>query len=446
MKKYLILAAAVTMFAACTNDTAPEQDIAQGERVPLEIGYSLGNIGNKATTRANTSSIQSTSLLNTSPNINTLGVFVLKKDQVTHTATEAYERINVASTSLTSNSPTTNYSLIGITGTDALVYPDNKSQEIDIYAYAPRNSSAVITDISSDMVTINTQTDQSTIANYMASDVLWGCAGTGANIVASASTSVGSEGPYELLKGAGTNQANNNAITANQYLLIKKNETVTSPVSYTAKTGDGRVDAYYLTLGTPNTASVVVPMLHRGSKIIVNVLASGMIKDKLKNAVVKFNVDYTVGELNIATGEYKVPSGTAAPSATTPITLTDHLGIDAQGASPSPEGVTTVSTTDDAFTCSAVIVPQTISVTNDSGNGNIITIALMSDCTSSATETATYAFKLGTTAGATPPTFVSGKVYTYNITVTASGLSVTTTVADWVDDTSGPISGNAELQ
>lgn len=445
MKKYLILAAAVTMFAACTNDTAPEQDIAQGERVPLEIGYSLGNIGNKATTRANTSSIQSTSLLNTSPNINTLGVFVLKKDQVTHTATEAYERINVASTSLTSNSPTTNYSLIGITGTDALVYPDNKSQEIDIYAYAPRNSSAVIADISSDMVTINTQTDQSTIANYMASDVLWGCAGTGANIVASASTSVGSEGPYELLKGTGSNQANNNIITANKYMTVKKNDA--DDDGNPDVTSDGRVDAYYLALGTPNTASVVVPMLHRGSKIIVNVLASGMIKDKLKNAVVKFNVDYTVGELNIATGEYKVPSGTAAPTATTPITLTDHLGIDAQGASPSPEGVTTVSTTDDAFTCSAVIVPQTISVTNDSGNGNIITIALMSDCTSSATETATYAFKLGTTAGATPPTFVSGKVYTYNITVTASGLSVTTTVADWVDGQGGTAtSGSAELQ
>ena len=277
----------------------------------------------------------------------------------------------------------------------------------------------------------------------MASDVLWGCAGPGTNIATAATASAGH--PYEDLKGSGSNQANENPITAQWYLTIKKNvddATITPP--YTHATADGRQGAYYLKLGTNNTADVVVPMLHRGSKIVVNVLASGMEKAKLQNAVVKFNVDYTAGSLNVATGEYKVPTATPAPTATTPITLTDHLGIVAQGATPTEEGSVTVSTTDDAYTCSAVIVPQTLAVTNDSGNGGIISIDLMSDTTSSATKTATYVWKTGS---ATDPQFVSGKVYTYNITVKASGLSVTATVSDWIDGQGGtPASGNAELQ
>jgi len=43
-----------------------------------------------------------------------------------------------------------------------------------------------------------------------------------------------------------------------------------------------------------------------------------------------------------------------------------------------------------------------------------------------------------------------GKVYTYNITVTASGFHVTTTVTDWTEDTWGtatsPATGSATLQ
>ena len=134
----------------------------------------------------------------------------------------------------------------------------------------------------------------------------------------------------------------------------------------------------------------------------------------------------------------------------TKITLTDRLGIRAKVASagdtPTEQGVATISTTDDAYECSAVIVPQQNTTANNSGNSPIIEITLRSDNTSSATDIATYGYKTG---ASTATTFVSGKKYIYNITVTASGLVVSTQVLDWVDDsTSLPNSGtgDAELQ
>lgn len=439
MKKYFFLAAAAPMLlSACSND-----ELEKDSPIPLTIGYSLGEMNSPSVnTRANANDIQSTELLNDATNslVNAVGIFVLKEGEKTHTTTEQYERFNVTSTTL-STSPATGYTAIGVATADALYYPENKTQKIDIYAYAPFTVSTV-----SDITTafsIDTETDQTTKEKYMKSDVLWGCAGTGTYVEKSAydGTTAGQtpEGPYHKLGKA----ANFNEVSASKYMEIKKNETAGTPPTATHTT-DGQYGAYYLKYDNPdntaNTATAVVPMLHRGSKIVINLLPGGMAKDKLKNAVVKFNVDYIAGSLNMSTGKYAVTTGTTA--AVTPITLTSHLGIDAQGTSPNAEGVATVTTSNDAFTCSAVIVPQTITTANNSGNGNIITIDLKSDLTSSATTTATYAYKTGST---TAPTFESGKVYTYNITVLATGLTVTTTVSDWVAGTGGG-SFNAVLQ
>ena len=473
MKKYFILAAAAAMMlSACSFD----RDLDYGgagtsyeNAIPLTMGYTLGGMkASTAATRGNFDDAQSTSIIyegtTTGAINNTLGIFVIKKGEKSATTGEAYERFNISSATLKPGDPTTGYDLINTVeaGKD-LVYPDNKTQEIDIYAYAPKKT-ATISDITSNLISISSETNQTDKDKYMASDVLWGCAGTGTYVAAAA----GSGGAYDNLKwestpGSGTfdmSSANNNKITAEQYLLVKKNETVTTPTAYTALGASGRSGAYYFTLGsgTANAADVVVPMLHRGSKIVVNLFASGMELAKLQHATVKFYVDYVDGELKISDGSY-VPASSATATRTA-ITLTDRLGIAAtvtnatDAVTDEGKKSTGGASSVDYYTCSAVIVPQTNTVANGdvttpaaaNGTANLIEVELYSDNTSSATKTATYGYK--TKAAAT--TFVSGKVYIYNITVKASGLTVTTTVQDWSEDTWGtsttPAGGEAELQ
>lgn len=495
MKKYFILTAAVAMFAACTNDTAPGQDIAQGERIPLTIGYSLGNLNSPSITRGNFDNVQNTNILNgdgttSAKPKNTIGLFVLKKSATS--ASQTYERINFPSTSLASGNPTTNYTLVEVNSSssvnnDILLYPEDKTQEIDIYAYAPYISNStdgtksnVPTNfgakdgttklyggnISSDKITFFTETNQTTEENYMKSDILWGAAGTGTTITAAVSGVDGGSNPtgaYNKLGKTGLN--NNNEISAQQYLIVKKNETITTPISYTALSASGPTGAYYLTYDNvgpnkDNTADVVVPMLHRGSKIVVKLKVSGMELTKLQNAEVRFYVDHLQGELNVSTGELVAASGETPTRQA--VILTDKLGIAdvVSNISDAPTLKGTEGT--DTYVCSAVIIPQENSVANGDnpsaspsplyGQNNLIEIDLYSDNRTKdtsggagtyATTTATYGYKTGAAA----ITFESGKVYTYTITVKASGLSVTTTVQDWVDATSGtPISGNAELQ
>ena len=467
MKKYFFLAAAAAMMlSACSFDRELDYGGAgttPTEAIPLTLGYSMG-LQTSNVTRGNFDDAQSTSIIyegTASGAINnTLGIFVIKKGEKSATTGEAYERFNISSATLKAGDPATGYDLINtVEAGKELVYPDNKTQEIDIYAYAPKQT-ATVSDITSDLISISTETNQTDKDKYMASDVLWGCAGTGTYVAAAATTG----GAYEDLRwetttpGTYENSANNNKITAEQYLLVKKNEASTTP-SYTALTASGRSGAYYFTLGsgTANAADVVVPMLHRGSKIVVNLFASGMELAKLQHATVKFYVDYVDGELKISDGSY-VPASTAT-AARTAITLTNRLGIEATVTNATDpvteEGKKTTTGTPalDYYTCSAVIVPQTntkangdvTSPTAANGTENLIEIELYSDNTASATKTATYGYK--TKAAAT--TFVSGKVYVYNITVKASGLTVTTTVQDWIDDSTAlPSSGtgDADLQ
>ena len=422
MKKYFILAAAAAMFAACSNN----EDLAQGEapteRIPLTIGAATGDLTVNSTMRGNTANLQDAgSVIAT----NKVGLFIVKESGVTITD-NSFEKFNVGTTSL-DNTTRTNFSII--TPSSDIYYPDNKTQKIDIYAYAPFQTG----DWSSNNISTNKQAftledDQTDDDDYMASDVLWGCAGTGTTVAASTTTG----GAYTLL--AKTNESAYE-VSANQYKTVITN-------AGSASTGKLASSAYYLTTGTPNTADVVVPMLHRGSKIIVKLKATGMDKTKLQNAKVVFHADYKTGELNISDGTF-TSTGSAAD---TEITLTDRLGIEGKVANPSDavteQGVATIATTDDAYECSAVIVPHQNTVSNNSGNSPIIEITLRSNNTNSATDIATYGYKTGAT---TATTFVSGKKYIYNITVTASGLVVSTQVLDWVDDsTSLPNSGTGD--
>lgn len=431
MKKYFILAAAVAMFAACTNDTAPGQDGPQNERIPLSIGYSMNALdAPHVTTRSNVP-VQGTALVTTNP----LGVFILKQGATTPTSPtkESYEHLNISSNTLTADNPANGFVKANFTSTSPsaeIFYPDLKAQELDIYAYAPYISSTTSSitasyvpstwsDIASDVITFYTEPDQTADADFVKSDVLWGCAGTGTG---------GNATTYTALSSTG----NANAISADAFITAKSKFELT--------TGDGLNNtagpygAYYVT--DKNTADVRIPMLHRGSKIVVNLKTSGMEYAKLKKARVTLKVDNIQGELDLSTGAFTAKGAASV----TNVVLTTRLGRNA--ADDADEGIYQESSTPKGYTCSAVIVPQTL--TDATTAKDVIKIELRNSADTDYTG-GTYTY-----TPASAPTFASGKVYTYLITVKASGLDVTTSVANWDTDTgfgtAGTETGDAVLQ
>ena len=424
MKKYFFLAAAAAMMlSACSNDLDNGQNDGP---IPLTIGTSFID-GPIVTTRGNNVDYQKDALDNTN---NTLGIFVLKKNGTSYNSStsETYEHFNISSTSLTAGSGGTNalpatYSQVSTS--TSLYYPDAKDQELDIYAYAPYVSTTATTasyipstfnDISSQKITFLTKKDQTNDADYLASDVLWGCAGTGSSVGAS----VGTTGAYTVLSKAG----NNNAITAATYLSTKKNAGATPLAS------SQQVGAYWFTYddvspNVNNKADVFIPLLHRGSKIVVNLITdASMAYTKLQYAKVSIGVDYVEGELNIQNGSF-TPAGTNAADY---VILTKDLGY-GTNTGPYP-----ASGTQTGYACCAVIVPQT--ATKAQAAGQQIKVEL-GDGTTWAN--GTYAWN-----PASALTFESGKVYTFTITVKASGMTVVTNVADWVPTTTA--TGDAVLQ
>lgn len=400
MKQLFTLAAAATILAACSINGGLDQTPPIAERVPLTVGASFGTLN--MATKSNHVDYQSAAMITT----NELGLFIFKKDGTTVTET-AYEHINLQCTAPTQVGSTEYYS---VTPASSLYYPDTKSQELDFYAYAPYISAtsgsvsqvpASFTDISSQKVTFYTEPDQTTDADYLKSDVLWGCAGTGTNIANAAATTP-TPGPYEELKGAGSNKANNNAISA--------------AAEQTAKTGysaPGESGAYYME--SASKADVRIPMLHRGSKIVVQIKTdASMAYTKLQKAKVSFGVDHKIGDLDIETGDFTATDAAAAGY----VVLTSRLGWSGSAA----EGDYQESSTQVGYQCAAVIIPQT--VTAAQAAGQLLKIELGDGSTWT---NGTYAW-----TPASAPTFVSGKVYTYTITVKASGLNVVASVSDWV--------------
>lgn len=420
MKKYFIFAAAAAMMlSACSFDR--DLDYGGGSLpegpIPLTVGASFGNVSDVTmTTRSNDVSYQSDNLIST----NELGLFVFKKNGTTITET-AYEHINFKCTAPTQVSTSDYYS---VTPSSTLYYPDSKGQELDFYAYAPYISAtsgsvsqvpASFTDISSQKVTFYTELDQTTDANYLASDVLWGCAGTGTSI----GTAAAASGPYDLLKGTGSSKANNNAISATAW------QTAKSAFSGSLSSTAGQSGAFYVESATK--ADVIVPMLHRGSKIVVQLKTDGsMAYSKLQKAKVSFGIDHKVGDLNIQTGGFTATDVAAAGY----VVLTSRLGWSGSAA----EGSYEESSTQVGYQCSAIIIPQTPSTAVTAGQFIKIELGDGSTWTNG-----TYAW-----TPTSAPTFDSGKVYTYTITVKASGLDVVATVSDWVSGATD--TGSATLQ
>lgn len=405
MKQVFILAAAVAMLAACTEkslvNTGPDN-----ERVPLTLSVADGSVSSvSVATRSNVNNIQSTQIDVASTAAT--GVFILKTNGKTNTSLETYyEKWNIASTGYAVNQTVgtnTNLTL----GT--LYYPDSKSQNLDIYAYTPRDANYTGTDISSTAATVTIQADQSTKVNYLLSDVLWGCVGDGTN------------------NGDETASGNhsNAVINATQYLASKTSAT------------DGFV--------TPS-GEIIIPMFHKAAKIIVKITPTGMEVSKLKGATVNFYVNGTNAStpklstsLNVYTGAITSLTPDTPTHHIAPMVFTDKLGKDESDddipASDSDgngtQGAIGDGSTISGYACSGIILPQTVT------EGDKLIEIILSDGTTK------YAYSIPTT-GSPVKTFEAGKVYTYTINITASGLILTTTVADWDSQTAD--TGNAVLQ
>ncbi len=409
MKQLFTLAAAATILAACSINGGLDQTPPTTERVPLSI-TTANSVSATVSTRSNVNDIQATTLDPSSTAVT--GIFILKATNREHTSLESYEKWNIASTGYTANS--TIAANTNIT-TATLYYPDSKSQDLDIYAYTPRDASyteAAGADITSDKVTVTINADQSTKANYLLSDVLWGCVG------------------YDTKSDHSETASGNNSnahINATKYLDAKSAATA------------GFVSP-------KNNPEVIIPMFHKASKVIVKITPTGMDVSKLKGATVNFYVNGTSTTAPIVSTTMKVSDGTIdalTPAGTpiiAPIKFTDRLGKDESNndipatdsdATGSKGAIGDGSTTITGYACSGIILPQTVTA------GDKLIEIVLSDGTTK------YAYKIPT-SGTPVTTFDSGKVYTYTITITASGLVLTTTVADW--ETAAGDTGSAELQ
>ena len=420
MKKYFILAAVAATFAACSFDKdlgeSSSQTITQEERVPLSIGAVYNANNPNSTTRSTTNNLQDNAIVASATSGVNMGIFIFKKNSfnVSSPTAEDYEKFNLTSSGLTVNGTT---NTTDITTTNTLYYPGDKTQNLDIYAYAPYDDTYTTGPINTQTLTVSVKTDQSTDANYYASDILWGCVGDGTN-----SGNV-----------TATGNNSNASINAANYKTAKENTANHNP------------QAGYTTGSTP---SVIIPMFHKGAKIKVKLTPNGMPITKLQGATVQFYVNGS-DTSTPSTTTLKLSDGTitsiTSGATLAPITLTSKLGY-------KPDGTTLLTTSDanangdngvindsetpakmKTYVCSGIILPQALAAGND-----LIKITLASSEGSTV-----YLYKIPTT-GSPVTSFVAGKVYTYDIAVKVDGLTLTTTVADWDPQTGD--TGDATLQ
>lgn len=401
MKKYFILAAAAAMFAACSNDNDPSQGETQNERTPLKVGTVTGS----TTMRSPSTGLQDDAV---AYDKTTIGLYILQQGTTASQSVD-YEKFNLQSSSLTQNSPASKYTLFNY---GSLYYPDSKTQGIDIYAYAPYSASAPASDITT-ALTLTTPTTQTYDDDFYAADFLWGCVGAGT-----------ASDAQTLITGAYTSSP---AVSA----------TISAEKAADAKTAS---TAGYYNDGASNfTDNVIVPMIHLGSKIIIKVKPSGMAASSLEGATVTFKVADKDATLNLSTGALTPGTANAGDITMGKLGYSDASTVIAasSGDTNGTNGVIGDGTNVTGYTCAGVILPQTIAASSE-----LIKITL---------GTTDYVYKPSAAI-----TFASAKKYTFEISVTASGLKVTTTVADWTDgtsalpDDSGSSAGNghgkAEMQ
>lgn len=344
MKKILLLALVAATLTACSSDSeAPQAPVASKQPIVLGTGM--------PTMRSNKQDLQKTELEAGT----TVGVYIYFKDETTTNATYTYGYKNIA------------YKVSGtagdlaiVTSTDQPYYPDVKTQNVDIYAFAPQvySGTAELNTLTAVNDVFATKADQTAEADYRASDFVWG---KKANVAAPSTTSTKQE----------------------------------------------------------------ITMDHMLSKVNINIAAGdGMTFSRLEGATIKLNGVKLKGTVNFTTGA--VTPSTDASNTATAVTLTTATAS-ANQKSITISGTSTIDGTYDAYTSSAIIIPQDVAAAN-----NFIEITL-----ATAYGGSTYKYKTAATT-----TFEAKKVHTFNIVLGTAGIDLTTTIADWTDG--GTTSGTAE--
>ena len=172
--------------------------------------------------------------------------------------------------------------------------------------------------------------------------------------------------------------------------------------------GKKTVDEAPTTAGTKQE----ITMKHMLSKVNINIAdGNGVNFSSLAGATIKLNGVKLLGTVDLKTGAVTLRSGTNDATA---VTLT---------SSTSDTGYLDDNTTA-CYTSSAVIIPQDIAALD-----NFIEIKLANG--------STYKYKTTATTNFLPKT-----KYTYDITLSAAGIQLTTTITDWT--AGGTTSGTAE--
>lgn len=443
------LLTAVTLLTGCSSDDTslssgpvPVPAPVAEERIPLAVGFSDTGAATEQPvgTRANTDGSGNSNFFNSgvlSSDYNTkIGLFSLIADAKSVTDA-SWEKWNWQSNSF--SAVATNYSKIAWSSGNEIYYPEVKTEKVSLYAYYPYiTTPASYTDITNTTLfeLVRLPLNQTDLTSYRQADVLWGCAGSGAN-TGYVAKSVDIGGAYALLSKTG--EYNNTEVSANQYITVRNGSTA-------ANTKAPGTTYLQLESGGRKTPAVIIPMLHRGAKIVVRVTTKGMNFDKLKNANVRMLWPSMRGILTMSTGGFTakgtqetasdwttlVTAGTAKKNGENyvyNVTLTDHLGITAQ-ATNTEEGKVTESTVS-YYTCTGIVVPGTSNTAFNLFEVDLYDkIAAHTAADGANPVTGTYGWK-----PAAAVTFESGKKYVFDVTVTAVGLEVVMTILDWVAGT-----------
>lgn len=156
MKKFLMIALVAAAFTACSNDN--EESNLTNDRQPIILGTSMSGV-----MRSNSQVLQATELKADE----TVGVYIYFENKTE--TTENYGYKNLA------------YKVVGTVGDLDIVdsnkqpyYPESKAQNVDVYAFHPQffTTDGELKDQNS--VSFTVEDDQSTDANYLKSDFVWG--------------------------------------------------------------------------------------------------------------------------------------------------------------------------------------------------------------------------------------------------------------------------------
>ncbi len=309
MNRLLFLAAAAMTLAACNSEMDDDPNV----EIRLRSGLDVQQTDTRAA-----AGIQSTQF-------------------------DSGESIDVYITENTTGTPSTTYGqpLVYTTGGNGAMSPSTQpyfptsGNGVNIYAVYPSGTSVA------DNNTFKIQEDQSTDANYKASDLMYGA------------------------------PANNAVVARNKNAVTIEFKHLLSKVTVTLVPGNGN----------PNLAGAVVKL--KGVKPSTTLTAS---KDECS--------------ISAASGDAK--------------------------------DITVMKATTDAFSGSAVIVPQTLStsfIEVTLADGGVLTSTGLSSSGSSSLSNVVLE---------------AGKAYTYKITVNLTGLNVTSSISDW-DSTSSEVNGSAEM-